>query len=294
MKQKILLGKIHDTYQKRHGVDCQLKFKDRIVDKSDTIKSFLEADNDLVLFIACLTDHTRLEAQPAAPAEAALGACDIPLASSTFSDRRVKDEPGHDIVSMPQVREEMPLRSPLAVSSVSENVPTVSKTQEAMPSRPAASTLEVPVTIIQESPDARTIASTHGAMPSAPPDRVAVKHEHGPEPAFHHMDQETQMSFDPERYFNREPSPEQARQEDVKPTDRSIREIITRPDPQLLEAGVAQTMKVLQNLKQSFLRYAESPDARAWIEAINKLIPQAERKRTVRAALQSVCNIEPG
>ncbi|KAF1918118.1 hypothetical protein BDU57DRAFT_528585 [Ampelomyces quisqualis] len=49
----------------------------------------------------------------------------------------------------------------------------------------------------------------------------------------------------------------------------------------MLEAGVAQALQVLQSLKLSFERYAEHHDARAWIEAIEKLIPQANRKRTI-------------
>ena len=85
------------------------------------------------------------------------------------------------------------------------------------------------------------------------------------------MDAETQIPFDPERIFKREPSAEQASQEEMRPTDRSIRQIIPQNDAQVLEAGVAQAVQVLQSMKLSFQWYAEHHDARAWIEAIEKL-----------------------
>jgi regulator of replication initiation timing len=96
------------------------------------------------------------------------------------------------------------------------------------------------------------------------------------------MDQESQVDFNPENFFNREPSPEQEDQQDSQPTDLYIRDVIAQQDPKMLEAGVSQSLKILQNLKQIFSRYAEdSPDALAWTVAIEKLIPQAQRKRTV-------------
>lgn len=97
-----------------------------------------------------------------------------------------------------------------------------------------------------------------------------------------HMAEDRKAPFDPEKFFNRELYLENDSQEDVQTTDRSIREIIALQDPRILEAGVAQSMKVLQNLKLSFSRYTETnQDALAWTEAIDKLIPQARRKRTI-------------
>ncbi|KAF2826280.1 hypothetical protein CC86DRAFT_350866 [Ophiobolus disseminans] len=111
---------------------------------------------------------------------------------------------------------------------------------------------------------------------------VTIKAERRSLPVFHHMEEETQVSFDPENFFNRELSPEQDSQELAKPTDRSIRDIIDQQDPIMLEAGVKQSIKVLQRLQSSFSRYAgNNQDAFAWNEAIETLIPQSQRKRTI-------------
>lgn len=128
------------------------------------------------------------------------------------------------------------------------------------------------------------VSSYESAIPhrSPNPQDSWIKAERRSPPVFHHMDEETQASFDPESFFNREASPEQDSQEATKLTDRSVREIIAQEDPFMLEAGVTQSIKILQSLKSSFSRYARSsPDAVAWHEAIDKLIPQAERKRTI-------------
>jgi hypothetical protein len=77
---------------------------------------------------------------------------------------------------------------------------------------------------------------------------IKVKNERRTPPVFHHMHEETQFPFDPESFF-KEPSPEHDSQEIAQPTDHSIREIITGEDPVLLEAGVAQSSKVLQGLR---------------------------------------------
>ena len=43
-----------------------------------------------------------------------------------------------------------------------------------------------------------------------------------------------------------------------------------------------QSIKILEDFKQSFAAHAiHSPDSRAWVESIERLIPQARRKRTV-------------
>jgi phage shock protein A len=101
-------------------------------------------------------------------------------------------------------------------------------------------------------------------------------------PLFESPSAEPSNSFDPDKVFNREPSPQMDSQDEPASTDQFIREIIKLQDPNILEAGVATSLKILNNLSERFSRYAaSSADAKSWSQAIEKLIPQAERKRTV-------------
>jgi hypothetical protein len=277
------------------------------VDKNDVVKSFLKADDNLVLFVACLPSRSQQQTEPAAPAEAAAAACSIPPRSSFTTSHRTKDEPLDEPLSLPQQRKETPPRN-LAVAGAS----SAERPWRFHHERLLDHLAEPSAAMRSEPREVQPVAAQHGqavAVPQAPIPtnlaslqspravdtssvaahaNVAVKNEHVADPVFHHMEEDTQLPFDPEGYFNREPSPEQASQEEVKPTDQHIREIISQQDPQLLEAGAAQSIKVLQSLKQSFSRCEESLDARAWTEAIDKLIPQAERKRTVSVSTDDV------
>jgi hypothetical protein len=95
-------------------------------------------------------------------------------------------------------------------------------------------------------------------------------------------DLEPQSSFDPEMIFNREASPEQDIPEDLGSVDRYIRSVIELQDPDVLEAGVSTALKILASLKEKFLQHSTSnAEAPVWVQAIEKLIPQAQRKRTV-------------
>ncbi|KAJ4378700.1 hypothetical protein N0V86_005571 [Didymella sp. IMI 355093] len=101
-------------------------------------------------------------------------------------------------------------------------------------------------------------------------------------PVFHNEIQEPLQPFDPDNFFNREPSPLGESQDEAKPTDRAIREIIKNEDPVVLEVAVDKALKILDGFKQVFVQHvASSPDAQAWIQSIDKLCPQAKRKRTV-------------
>ncbi|KAJ4335077.1 hypothetical protein N0V87_006352 [Didymella glomerata] len=120
------------------------------------------------------------------------------------------------------------------------------------------------------------VHSTQEHQPHSPSGESYVR------PVFHNKIVEPLQPFDPDKVFNREASPQGDSQEDAKPTDRAIREIIKTDDPIILETGVDEALKVLDNFKQVFVQHAaSSPDARAWIESIDKLCPQAKRKRTV-------------
>jgi hypothetical protein len=130
---------------------------------------------------------------------------------------------------------------------------------------------------IANAPDGpQLVHSTQEYQPHSPSGESYVR------PVFHNKIVEPLQPFDPDKVFNREASPQGDSQEDAKPTDRAIREIIKTDDPIILETGVDEALKVLEDFKQVFVQHAaSSPDARAWIESIDKLCPQAKRKRTV-------------
>jgi hypothetical protein len=233
-------------------VKFQLKSWDIVVDKSDTVKSFLAPNSDLVLFLACVSnqpqeataDSSSNMAQPENHADEA-------NATSASFARRVKDEPRDD-PDIPVVPE-VPMNQDLPVDSTpTDATPNVGESNIAPTEERAA----------------------HAAQ-------TALKNEIIPGPFSHHMDEESQqVPFDPEKFFERELSPEQANEEEIKPADRSIREIMSQQDPHVLEAAVAKSMNLLQSLKDTFSHHT-SEDGVVWTEAIDKLIPQAERKRTI-------------
>lgn len=92
---------------------------------------------------------------------------------------------------------------------------------------------------------------------------------------------EQAQPFDPDSVFYRAPSPEMSQEEPLS-TEQHIKTIIEQQNLDILEAGVARSMRVLDDLSMKFSKYASSnADAQSWKQAIEKLIPQAERKRTV-------------
>jgi hypothetical protein len=254
--QKIPISRIRETYQNRfQDVDFQLKFRDVIADNSDTVKSFLAPNSDLVLFVTSVSDQPQQPTaqHPPSVTEPENRASQDRTASPPLA-RRVKVEP-LDGLHVPAARD-------VPVNQIIKGGNT-----------PCVAHVNTPPNVPQTKQEPDEALAT---LPSL----VAVQKELRPEPEFHHMDQETQVAFDPERFFKREPSQEPASQEEIQPTDRSIRELIAQNDPRLLEAGVAQALEVLQSLKLRFSQHT-SRDAVAWTEAIDKLIPHAQRKRTI-------------
>jgi hypothetical protein len=90
-------------------------------------------------------------------------------------------------------------------------------------------------------------------------------------------------SFNPDDVFAKDLLPGAEAEAEVGLTDVFLRQLIDRQQSaEFLEAGVAKTFKVLDNLKSTFERYAgASETADAWIKTIDKLRTQADRKRTV-------------
>ncbi|KAF9700954.1 hypothetical protein EKO04_000363 [Ascochyta lentis] len=150
-----------------------------------------------------------------------------------------------------------------------------------------SSVLGYPGQFVRFRPQHTSYASPYGVSPLAEPVSAAARppspmREPYVPPVFRNKVDEPSQPFDPNNFFNRELSPQGDFQEEITSTDRSIRDIITREDPVVLEAGVAEALNVLEEFKQVFVRHAtSSPDAQVWAESIDKLTPQAKRKRTV-------------
>ncbi|KAF1918117.1 hypothetical protein BDU57DRAFT_572044 [Ampelomyces quisqualis] len=105
--------KVYETYQSRHtDVQFQLKFKDAQVDKSDTIKTFLAPDANIVLFLACLPQDNHGQQQAAAQSPSPVQARRS-SPSSSFLARRAKDEPeDYDAPLPPPPSAVLPLAQP--------------------------------------------------------------------------------------------------------------------------------------------------------------------------------------
>lgn len=336
---KVPTQKLYDTYMKFHeGVEILLKFKDLLVGKDDSVKSFLTSDSLLVLFTACLSNHrtttpnlrfttpgvlrtpqraasTQRQTEPHRPS---LPASPLPTRvkkesqdDADLSSHRARSTTSWDeglvTTSVPNNQATTPTRSfeaSLAVSSVQQGSPNNASVRRSEARTHNVGDLDddpfqhLPGYIADIQPyDALASQAVHPSdalapqigwantvknQDPSPQARTGLKDDPTPESVFPpHLDAETQVPFNPDNFFHPEPSQESASQEETKPTDESIRKIIEYQDPSVLEAGVARSMNILGDLKGIFAKHAEHPDAVAWTEAIDKLIPQAQRKRTI-------------
>ncbi|KAJ4310762.1 hypothetical protein N0V94_008285 [Neodidymelliopsis sp. IMI 364377] len=144
-------------------------------------------------------------------------------------------------------------------------------TAEKSPPRPSAAVL---------SPDSPPFASS-GAV-TAVQSAGSESQAHVPPTSHNQAEDAPSRPFDPGHFFDREETPIQDVGKETKPAYNFVKAIMEQENPVLLEAGVQQSLVLLDKFKQSFSEYAASDaDAQAWIESIDKLIPQAKRKRTV-------------
>ncbi|UPX18511.1 uncharacterized protein EKO05_0008810 [Ascochyta rabiei] len=311
---KITLEKIAQTYETRHELTgIQLVYRGDIVDKSKTLKDVMDVGTDLIIFRAVhVTNSYSRSGTPAPPtlsrtpnefsasAEATVSAHHLP--------ERVKDEPEDEPALLAHMSHAVP-------RAATPRAPTISATRSPFET-PAQDGWDIDhqraMKIFSQSQQHHASALGRSSLPEdharvvrSPLQRSSYVHPHNASPfaglasavaaqppspmrepyvppVFHHKIDEASQSFDPNSFFNREPSPQGDSQEETTSIDRSIRDIITREDPEVLEAGVAAGLNVLEEFKQVFVRHAtSSPDAQAWTESIDKLVPQAKRKRTV-------------
>ncbi|KAL5121484.1 hypothetical protein ACEQ8H_000556 [Pleosporales sp. CAS-2024a] len=277
------LQTIYDTYLKRHeGVDFELRFKGNLVSLGDTIKKFIKPNDTVVFFEACL--------KRSFPAQVSLVTMHRPAAARGMTNAsplvtgRVKQEPQEDRPSLALASENAASNSPLRSSIQQGRIPGSLVSPEAQPESSTRSVPQSPGTRAyweDSTPHNNGHSTTIGTL-NTPSKRLSKEAEIIPDQVHHYMEEEeAQTPFDPDAYFAREPTPEQASQDVRAFSDQAVRKIIAQQNPDLLEAGVAQAIHVLQRLSQIFLEHAEIPDACAWRDAIEKLIPQAERRRTI-------------
>jgi GTPase SAR1 family protein len=73
-----------------------------------------------------------------------------------------------------------------------------------------------------------------------------------------------------------------SRSETESPTDHFIQEIIAQGTPDVLEAGVAESLSFLATLRHCFAQHSSpSGKTQSWIDSIDKLSLQHKRKRTI-------------
>ncbi|KAH9867685.1 hypothetical protein IAQ61_008279 [Plenodomus lingam] len=99
--------------------------------------------------------------------------------------------------------------------------------------------------------------------------------------SIHSAEDHSTPSFNSEEIFQNQPLLEGQEEVTTMP-QQDIREIIDQRDPLILEAGVSKAVEVLKELRARFAQHAATNNESAsWVQAIDKLLPQAQRLRTV-------------
>jgi hypothetical protein len=271
---------IHETYARRHkNLDFHLKYRDAQVDNSEIIKPFLSANDSVVLFLACSSNSPRAQPQsdhrdPAVTitSDANSDLIEQERQTSTLPspklDTRIINEPRDNSEAT-----QSSLRFAGAVTSPAAPVIDASTLPVGGLSQPGNTTSRLSYPTSEASTYDLSVSQADIVMK----DEKCSAHVH-----HHHLDEDVRASFNPETFFKRELSVEEGSQEQFIPIDHFLRELIDRTNPDILERGVALSIKVLQSLMGQFAAYATTNrDAQAWAEAIDKLTPQAQRKRAV-------------
>jgi hypothetical protein len=135
--------------------------------------------------------------------------------------------------------------------------------------------------ISHHSNHARASSSQTGNAQSEPQGSHPVKAERrSPSPS--RTPEPGAAEFDAEGVFNRDPFPDAEGGAEIVPTDEHLRDLIELKSPELLEAGVAKAIEVLDAFKTIFEQHkATSADANAWLQSIEQTKAKAERTRTI-------------
>lgn len=260
------MQKIQETYENRHELtDVRISFKDRIVDQNDVVKSFLVPGDDLVIFAAVDTSTATSEQVVQAS-----------VASHEASPgNHVTQTPIQDPVMRPQ---RFPLQPPALQHNQDRflNTPHETSFLQAAAQNIKSETRTTGSDLVRErcTPDVPGRSGDDAErQSSAPLLDTSILQSGNVKP---------EDSFDLNKIFKRETSPELGMQEELGFIDQYMRSVIELQHPNVLEAGVDTSLKILGCLKDKFSQHATAnADAASWVQAIEKLLPQAVRKRTV-------------
>ncbi|KAJ4348698.1 uncharacterized protein N0V89_010076 [Didymosphaeria variabile] len=146
------------------------------------------------------------------------------------------------------------------------------------PSPPAQAEVAAPVPAdILPAPEIEPITES-----SIPPQAMVKPEQSPPARSPDPEDAPPLENFNPDDVFDRDPSPEIDSEACTQLIDRHIRDVIEQSKVDVLEAGVARSMYILEKLRETFSHFATaSLDAKLWIDQIDKMKEQSKRSRTI-------------
>jgi len=224
--------------------------KGRLADRNDLVKSFLVPGDDLLLFIINKSTQASEHSQPGKAQN--LAKSSTPMLGSSLDSIASDQDP---------IRQPSCYRERTSTGHGSQQQPRDT-------SESATSALTMP-------PESLTSASNI-------PERGIKEEETSIPSVLQESAEEKMNTFDPDNVFHRQPSLEPSSQEQCNSLDFILGQIIELQDPTILEASVYESTKLIESLKQKFSQY-EGPDTdeKAWIHAMETLLQQPNKKRTV-------------
>ncbi|KAF2271929.1 uncharacterized protein EI97DRAFT_240440 [Westerdykella ornata] len=312
---KITIAQTAAQYSlKNPGVDFELKARE-VLTPSTKMKELNEFNDNLVILQA-VERSTRVPLQPIINRQLPSQAVQDSSATSTAAK-----QPSLTLLNTPQKRSGSIVRmtaamatptyktapfSPLRTSAVhpssTNDHPSLPHTSMLSPSvnslaASIASTSPVtapfsgydvmpPMTSPLGSAPRPDIMNEHRLSPLPMPSHPTAEPEEDPLVSAPTMDPDSQPAdsqpaFDPSDVFAEDSESQMRTGIEERPAFDCIRTLIEEQNPELLETGVTHARKVLDALKDTFSKHGNNEEARTWMNAIDKLRSQAERKKTV-------------
>ena len=260
---------VQEAYLKSHQViNFRLKHRDALVDQNGMVRSYLQPGSDLVLFWATCAEQSMVGVikESASPTLARQDPKSLearsnipPMALPTNGAKTTEPRSAGLALYRPQLNSPFPIANKLCSSPSPTDRDLSSIPKDTLPKHEA----NVDAIAIPDR------AKIERRSPRSFRDQPALQ-----SPAA------SLVQPDQDNIVNRERSSDTYGS--AIWTDRHIRAILNQQDPELLGRAVARSVEILNELQEKFSRYAASnADAQSWKQAIEKLIPQAERTRTV-------------
>ncbi|KAB2099953.1 hypothetical protein AG0111_0g11806 [Alternaria gaisen] len=259
---------IQETYLRSHNViSLQLKHGDALVDQNDTVRSYLRPGSDLVLFWATCAEQSMLGVikvsaipTPARQARSLEARSNVPPMTPPTHDAKTAELRSAGLaVHRPQLT--------LPSTIANKLCPSPSPTARDLSSIPGD-------TLLKREANVDAVAIPDGAKIERRSPRSFLD-----QPA---LQSPTTGLVQPDQVSTGSRERSSGTCGGAVWTDRHLRAILNQQDPELLGRAVARSVEVLNELQEKFSRYAASnADAQSWKQAIQKLIPQAGRTRTV-------------